>query len=67
MPVLSKTAVSISRDISNTRGLRRTMPRSAPRPDATSRATGVANPSAQGQAITSTVIAVEIEKVSDSS
>ena len=41
------------------------MPRRAPRPDATSRATGVANPNAQGQAITRTVIAVDIEKVSD--
>ena len=43
------------------------MPRSAPRPEATKRATGVANPSAHGQAITRTVIAVDIENERDSS
>ena len=51
------------RDASSTRGWRMTIPRSAPRPEATRSATGVAKPSAHGQAITSTVIAVEIEKV----
>ena len=40
------------------------MPRAAPRPDATRSATGVANPSAHGQAITNTVIAIEIDFVS---
>ena len=39
------------------------MPRSAPRPEATRSATGVAKPSAHGQAITRTVIAVDMEKV----
>ena len=37
------------------------MPRLAPRPDATSSATGVAKPSAHGQAITKTVIAIWID------
>ena len=41
-----------------------TIPRWAPRPDATIRATGVAKPRAQGQAITSTAIPVAIALVS---
>ena len=41
------------------------IPRWAPRPDATKRATGVANPSAQGHAITNTVIATDIDCVSE--
>ena len=50
-----------ARASSRTCGLRRTIPREAPRPDATTSATGVARPSAQGQAITRTVIATEID------
>ena len=37
------------------------IPRCAPRPDATNKATGVAKPSAQGQAITITAIALVID------
>ena len=37
------------------------IPRCAPRPDATSNATGVAKPSAHGQAITITAIALVID------
>ena len=43
------------------------MPRWAPRPEATKSATGVANPSAHGQAITNTAMADEIESVRECS
>ena len=58
VPVLSRITTSTLRASSKTRGWRRTMPRDAPRPDATKSATGVAKPSAQGHAITKTVIAI---------
>ena len=61
VPVLSKTIVSTLRATSSTRGLRIMIPRCAPRPEATSNATGVASPSAHGQAITMTAIALAID------
>ncbi|CAB4745767.1 unannotated protein [freshwater metagenome] len=64
MPVLSNTTVSTFRATSKVRGSRRTIPRRAPRPDATRSATGVASPSAHGHAMTKTVIAIDTERVS---
>ena len=61
VPVLSSRTVSIFPAISSARGWAITIPRCAPRPEATRSATGVANPSAHGQAITITAIAVESE------
>ena len=61
VPVLSKTIVSTLRATSSTRGFRIMIPRCAPRADATNNATGVANPSAHGQAITITAIALAID------
>ena len=57
VPVLSSTIVSTSRVDSSTWGPRIRMPSWAPRPVPTIRAVGVARPSAQGQAITSTATA----------
>ena len=54
-------ATSTVRASSRTCGLRKTIPRVAPRPEATTSATGVARPRAHGQAMTRTVIATEIE------
>ena len=65
VPVLSNTTVSTVRATSSTRGSRRTIPRPAPRPDATSKATGVAKPSAHGHAMTKTVMAIEIDRVNE--
>jgi len=61
VPVLSNTTVSIFGATSRTATFRRMMPRFAPRPEATKSATGVASPSAQGQAITKTATAAAIE------
>ena len=54
VPVLSRTTVSTWRVDSSTSGPLMRMPSCAPRPVPTSSAVGVARPSAQGQAITST-------------
>ena len=54
------------RAVSSADGLRSTMPRCAPRPDATKSATGVASPKAQGQAITNTATAISIDLAMDS-
>lgn len=57
VPVLSKTSVSSSANLSRTSPPRRSNPRLAPRDDATSTAVGVANPKAHGQATTRTLTA----------
>ena len=57
VPVLSSTTVSTSRVDSSTSGPLIRMPSWAPRPVPTSSAVGVASPSAQGQATTSTAVA----------
>src|SRR5699024_10842824 len=57
VPVLSSTTVSTLRVDSSTSGPLMSTPIWAPRPVPTSRAVGVARPSAQGQAITSTATA----------
>ena len=57
VPVLSSRTVSTSRVASRTSGPLMTMPSCAPRPVPTSSAVGVARPSAQGQAMTSTATA----------
>ncbi len=54
VPVLSRTTVVIAREDSSASASRITMPSWAARPVPTSSAVGVASPSAQGQAITST-------------
>ena len=58
VPVLSSTIVSTSRVDSRISGPLMRMPSSAPRPVPTSRAVGVARPSAQGQAMIRTATAV---------
>ena len=57
VPVLSMTIVSRARVDSSTSGPLMTTPSWAARPDPTSSAVGVASPSAQGQAMTSTATA----------
>ena len=57
VPVLSSTTVSTRRVLSSTSGPLMRMPSWAPRPVPTSRAVGVARPSAQGQAMMSTATA----------
>ena len=57
VPVLSSTTVSIRRVDSSTSGPRIRMPSCAPRPVPTSRAVGVASPSAQGHAMIRTATA----------
>jgi hypothetical protein len=57
VPVLSSTTVSTRRVDSSTSGPRISRPSWAPRPVPTSRAVGVARPSAQGQAMISTATA----------
>ena len=57
VPVLSSTTVSIWRVDSRTSGPRTSTPIVAPRPVPTSSAVGVASPSAQGHAMTSTATA----------
>ena len=57
VPVLSSTTVSMRRVSSRTSGPLMRMPSWAPRPVPTSSAVGVARPSAQGQAMTSTATA----------
>ena len=59
VPVLSNTTVSTLRMASRARYPLRKMPSCAPRPEATIIAVGVARPSAQGHAITSTASAAE--------
>ena len=59
VPVLSSTTVSTRRVVSSTSGPRMSMPSCAPRPLPTSRAVGVASPSAHGQAMMSTATAAE--------
>ena len=58
VPVLSSTAMVISAAFSSAALLLNKMPFSAPRPMPTMMAVGVANPSAHGQAMTSTEIAL---------
>ena len=57
VPVLSSTIVSRARLDSSTSGPLMTTPSLAARPEPTSRAVGVARPSAHGQAMTSTATA----------
>ncbi len=57
VPVLSKTTTRTCRAASSARALLTRMPSSAPRPTAASSAVGVARPSAQGHATTSTATA----------
>ena len=57
VPVLSSTTASMRRVSSSTSAPLIRMPRRAPRPVPTSSAVGVARPSAQGQAMTSTAMA----------
>ena len=57
VPVLSRTTVSTLRVFSSTSGPRMSTPSWAPRPVPTSRAVGVARPSAHGQAMISTATA----------
>ena len=57
VPVLSSTTVSIARDDSSAWYPLMKTPSCAPRPDATTRAAGVASPSAHGQAMISTASA----------
>ena len=57
VPVLSKTTVSIARVCSKICGPEITMPNFAPRPVPTSRAVGVAKPSAHGHATINTATA----------
>ncbi len=60
VPVLSSTTVVMAREDSSTSAPRITMPSWAARPVPTSRAVGVARPSAQGQAMTRTLTAAVI-------
>ena len=66
VPVLSKTTVSMRYADSSASPLLMSMPLLAPTPVPTAMAVGVARPSAQGQATTSTAIMRVSEKINDS-
>ncbi len=60
VPVLSKRTVSIDRERSNTSASLNSTPSSAPRPDPTMIAVGVARPRAHGQAMINTAVALRM-------
>ena len=62
VPVLSKTTTSTLRATSRTLGSRNTIPRAAPRPDATSNATGVANADTGGGIIRQVIRTIGLQK-----